>query len=323
MDDSVLDRVKAIDGVIDVDAALVELSDMETRPPKGPNDIPPTVPVMVQAWPPETFARGDLEIREGRTLNAADVGHRRALIGVTQAENYHWKVGDHISIHQEPFEIVGISKSINIFETGAVLTTLKDLQDVAHRKGKITGFSIRIDKSGPEGDGRVEAIREIIVNMKSPDGKSLKLSAQTAKEYTEKASHLRLTRAMAWIVSAIAIIIGVIGMLNTMVMSVLERTQEIGILRAIGWTKWRVVRMILGEAIMLGIASAIVGTIGAVVVTYLLTLMPRVNGFIEGGIALVIIGQSALLTLLIALVGATYPAFRAARLLPTEAIRHE
>jgi putative ABC transport system permease protein len=57
--------------------------------------------------------------------------------------------------------------------------------------------------------------------------------------------------------------------------------------------------------------------------TYLLTLMPKVNGFIEGGISPVIILESAALTVLIALVGASYPAFRAARLLPTEAIRHD
>ena len=48
--------------------------------------------------------------------------------------------------------------------------------------------------------------------------------------------------------SAIALVIGAVGMLNTMIMSVLERTQEIGILRAIGWRKIRIMRMILMES---------------------------------------------------------------------------
>ena len=124
-------------------------------------------------------------------------------------------------------------------------------------------------------------------------------------------------------VSAIALVIGVISMLNTMVMSVLERTHEIGILRAVGWPKGRVVRMVLGEALFLGLAAAAVGAAGAVAMTYLLTQFPRVNGFIEGGIAPVVIAEGFGLTALIGLLGGLYPAIRAARLLPTEAIRHD
>jgi putative ABC transport system permease protein len=323
MDDSVIDRVKHIPGVLDVDAALVEVTDMETRDPNGPNDVPPTIPVMVQGWPPETFHRGDLEILDGRNLTAEDVGHRRAVLGSIMADNLKKKVGDTITIHQERFQIVGIQKSINTFETGAVLTTLNDLQNVSQRKGKITGFSVRVDKSEPDPDAKVEAVRRAIMDLKDPEGKSLKLSAERPKQYLENASHLRITRAMAWMVSAIAIVIGVISMLNTMVMSVLERTQEIGILRAVGWTRWRVVRMVLGEAVFLGLAAAAVGTVGAVAVTYALSAMPKVNGFIEGGVPLRVVVQGVVITVLIGLAGGAYPAIRAARLLPTEAIRHD
>jgi putative ABC transport system permease protein len=112
-------------------------------------------------------------------------------------------------------------------------------------------------------------------------------------------------------------------MLNTMVMSVLERTHEIGILRAVGWPRGRVVRMVLGEAVVLGLAAAAVGAAGAVATTYLLTRFPQVNGFIEGGIAPVVIAEGFGLTALIGLLGGLYPAIRAARLLPTEAIRHD
>ena len=115
-------------------------------------------------------------------------------------------------------------------------------------------------------------------------------------------------------VSVIAMAIGVISMLNTMAMSVLERTQEIGILRAVGWTRWRVVRMVLGEAVMLGLAAAVVGTVGAIVATHVLAASPKVNGFIEAGIAPVVIAQGIGLTVLIGLIGGAYPAIRAARL---------
>ena len=72
---------------------------------------------------------------------------------------------------------------------------------------------------------------------------------------------------MSWITSAIAIIIGAVGMLNTMIMSVSERTREIGILRAIGWRKRRIVRMILVESVLLSLSGGLIGTIGGVGVT--------------------------------------------------------
>ena len=71
---------------------------------------------------------------------------------------------------------------------------------------------------------------------------------------------------MAWVTSAVALVIGAVGMLNTMVMSVFERTREIGILRAIGWGRWRVVRMILMESILLSLTGGMVGTAGAIAI---------------------------------------------------------
>jgi putative ABC transport system permease protein len=71
------------------------------------------------------------------------------------------------------------------------------------------------------------------------------------------------------------------------------------------------------------LAAAVLGAIGATATTYVLSQFPQVNGFIEGGIAWSVILEGTGLSVLIALVGGAYPAIRAARLLPTEAIRHE
>jgi putative ABC transport system permease protein len=81
--------------------------------------------------------------------------------------------------------------------------------------------------------------------------------------------------------------------------------------------------MILGEATLLSLIAAVVGTAGASIALNLLTLSPKVNGFIEGRLAPVVIAEGIAITLLIGLLGGIFPAFRAARLLPTEAIRHD
>ena len=128
---------------------------------------------------------------------------------------------------------------------------------------------------------------------------------------------------MAWLTSAVAVLIGGFGMLNTMLMSVLERVGEIGVLRAIGWRKSRVVRMVLGEALLLSLAGAALGAAGAVGLTRWLSTFPAVGGLIAGNIAPVVLGEGFAVALALALLGGVYPAYRAARLLPTEALRHE
>ncbi len=323
IDESVLDQVRTIPNVVGIDAALVDLTEMQRREPTGPDDVPPSMQVLIQAWLPTNFGFDDMELLSGRALTPADQGHHRAVLGSKLAENMNKKVGDTITILQQKFEIVGIFKTISVFETGGVVVLMADYQQLSGRKGKVTGFSLRVKKSEATADADVEAVRQQLLALQVGSGKRQKLSAERPQKYLDNAAHLKLVRAMAWMVSAIGILIGVISMLNTMVMSVLERTQEIGILRAVGWPRNRVVRMVLLEAVVLGVVSAVVGAVGALGVTHLLALSPTVNGFIEGGIPLVVAAQGVAIATLIGLLGGAYPAFRAAQLLPTEAIRHD
>ncbi len=304
----------ALPGVRDVVPAVVELVEL-TR------DSGSSINVLVQGWPPDNFAFDGLTLLTGRRLRPGD--GRAVMLGTTLASNLGKGVGDKVTIQGEPFEVVGVYQSFVVFENGAATLLLDEVQRMMGRAGRVTGFSIRVAKANSESTAEVEAVREQVQALRAPTDPTVRLAAQTTKTYVDTVSHLKITRAMAWMVSAIGVVIGVISMLNTMVMSVLERTQEIGILRAVGWPRGRVVRMVLGEAVVLGLAAAVLGTIGAAVATHLLSLSPKVNGFIEGGIAPAVALQGAAVTALIGLVGGAYPAFRAARMMPTEAIRHD
>ena len=318
LDEKLVDRVLQIEGVDShgVDVALVDL--IEIQQAKDAN----SENAMCIGWPASNFGFDDLEIRSGRRLREGD--RHKVMIGITVADNVKKKVGDTIYLKTEPFEVVGIFKSFSVFENGAVVLLLPDMQDLNPlRKGRVTGFSIRVKKSLTSPDADIETVRQRILALKDDKGKSVRLSAQTTKDYVKSASHVQIVRAMSWMVSVIAMVIGIISMLDTMIMSVLERTQEIGILRAVGWPRTRVVKMVLLEAVMLSLSAATIGSLGAIALTYILTLFPKVNGFIESGIAPSVIAQGFGLTVLIGLLGAAYPAIRAARLLPTEAIRHD
>ena len=68
-----------------------------------------------------------------------------------------------------------------------------------------------------------------------------------------------MIRAMSWGTSLLAVLVGVLGVMNTMLMTVFERTQEICVLLAIGWRRGRIVRMILWESALLGLLGGIAG----------------------------------------------------------------
>jgi putative ABC transport system permease protein len=282
--------------------------------------------VMIQGWEPDNFAYDNLDFVSGRRVAPGE--HQKVMLGNTLAGNLGKKVGDTIVFGRDDpdntanrYEVVGIFKSPDVFESGAAIVSLEDAR--ALTSVRVTGFSVRVARTNPDSTAEIDAVRKQIEALRDPDDPSVRLTAQPPSSYVTSLSHLKLIRAMSWLVSAIGLVIGVIGMLNTMVMSVIERTQEIGILRAVGWSPMRVVQMVLGESVVLGVLAAVLGTVGAVAATHILTLFPQVNGFIAGGIAPVVIAEGLALTVLIGVVGGVYPAVRAARLLPTEAIRHD
>lgn len=313
VEEKLIEKVLAIPGVDPkgVDAALISMTVLR----RGSDDLP----AVTIGWPSNNFGFEDLAIVAGRRV--VDGDRRKVMMGYKMAENLKKQVGDTIELQEKMFEIVGIFKSFSVFENGAIVMLLPEAQEISNREGKLTGFSLRVNKSADHPDADVEAVRQKINELTDTTGRHL--SAQTTKDYVKSASHVQLLKAMSWMVAVIAIIIGVISMLDTMIMSVLERTQEIGILRAVGWPRSRVVKMVIIEAVMLSLAAATLGAVGAVALTYVLTLFPKVNGFIESGIAPSVILQGFAFTVLIGLVGAAYPAIRAAMLLPTEAIRHD
>ncbi|MBM3981067.1 MAG: ABC transporter permease [Planctomycetes bacterium] len=277
---------------------------------------------LVQGWKPDNFGFEDMEVLNGRLLKAGDT--YKVMIGKTLASNLNRKVGDTITFTADPdhpYEVIAVFKSRVVFEDGGAIVSFPDGQALTGKK--VTGFSIRVKREGGDGAAQIDAVKAKIAALRDPKDKSVQLDAQSPETYVESVSQLKLIKAVSWIVSVIAFVIGVITMVNTMAMSVMERTHEIGILRAVGWPRRRVMSMILGEAVLLALAAALVGAVVAAGGLYALTRSPKVNGFIEPGLSPWVVALGTAITVLIGVAGGAYPAYRAARLLPTEALRHD
>jgi putative ABC transport system permease protein len=279
---------------------------------------------LIQGWRPDNFGYEDMTVLEGRKLEAGD--SYKIMLGSKLADNLKKKVGDRIKFvgdPDKPYEVVAVFTSRVVFEQGGGIVPFADGQRLHGRKGKVTGFSVRVKKTSPDSAAELELVKQKIEALRDPEDPTVRLSADPPDKYVEQVSQLQLIRAVTWLVSAIALAVSVISLLNTMTMSVLERTQEIGILRAVGWPRLRVVCMILGEAAALAAAAALVGSTFAFLGMQTLTLMPKVNGFIEPQLALSVVLRGFALTVLVGVIGGAYPAYRAAKLLPTEALRHD
>jgi len=297
-------KIRRLPNVRDVSAGLAETVSFEDLNLFG---------VVVRGMPAGSFLLRDLHLISGRLLEPGD--RRVVILGKVLATNLNKAVGDSVEIVPgEKFQVVGVYESFSIFENGLMVVPLDQLQEIMGRDGEVTAFTVVTEKSDKASIDRLRrAIR----------GLAPYLEALPTREYVDTAVEIRMARAVAWLTSALALVIGTIGMINTMLTAVFERTREIALLRAIGWRKWSVVKMILWESIALGLVGAVVGTILAIALTQLLSWIPASGRLVAGDIGLNVIGQGFLVAILVGVVGGLYPAYRAAQLMPTEGLRHE
>jgi putative ABC transport system permease protein len=278
-------------------------------------DIPT---VALQGWIPGTVVFDHLTVVQGRMINTAD--KKAVMLGTVLARNLNKKVGDKLTIIDggPEFEVVGIHETHNVFENGALVVPLPELQDLLDKKDKVTGYSIILDEEAKKAEP------DLIPRLRAEiEALEKNISALPSQDHIQGLTEIKVVKAMAWITSAIALAIGLFGVMNTMVMAVSERTREIGILRAVGWRPKSVLRLVLFEAVVLSLVGAAVGIVGSVLLLKVLTRMPVVAGLIDSNINPVLYVYGVVIAFAVGLLGGILPARRASRMLPTAALRQE
>lgn len=267
--------------------------------------------VIVNGWTPDSPVLSAVNTIAGRRLRAGD--GQRVMLGSVLAENLGKRVGDKIELYGEPFEVIGIFESFSILESGAVFVLLPELQRLMHRPNHVTGYIVEVDKTA--GPDALEQVQQAIAALDP------QISVVPTGQFVANISQIKVIRIMADVVSLVAIVIGALGIANTMTMSVLERRAEIGMLHAVGWRPWRVLGLVIWESLALCVAGAVAGCLLGYAAIQVLTHVPAVSGLVDGHIGAGALAAGAALAVGAGLLGAMYPAWWAMRLTPLAALR--
>ena len=250
----------------------------------------------------------DYNIREGRSLQRSG----EVILGRFAANGLKKGLGNKMRIAGVRFTIVGIYENGSGFEDAGAAVSLRDAQSMFDKKGEVSFLGVSVhDRESADTVAKY-------LEQQFPD-----VMVGTTATFTEKMQDFRTMEAMLNAMSGLTMLVGGIVMLNAMLMSVFERTQEIGLLRAIGWKRQRVVRMILVEALALSLFSGMTGLGIGIGLNRLLGLIPLYGSFIKPIYTGSIFVQIIVLVLVLGVVGGIYPAWRAAGLRPIEALRYE
>jgi putative ABC transport system permease protein len=215
-------------------------------------DLTPEINALVFGWRAGSYEIPSLQVLSGRSFRD---GQPEVMLGDFLAGNLNKKPGDTMEIQGSSFTVVGIYHGGSALEADAVVMPLDQLQKISGLVGKVSTFHIKL-RPTPAGESPDEYMKraEAQIEAALPG-----LRAMPAAERASNNQFVRLAHASAWGTSSIALLVGILGIANTMAMSVFERTREIGILRALGWRQWQVLTLIQVEAGVLGTAGGVVG----------------------------------------------------------------
>ena len=244
----------------------------------------------------------------------APAASRRAqgrLLGNDIARALGKHVGDDIGLLGDRFQIVGITGYTSIINRNEVIVGLADLQDITFRSGAVTFLSIKLDH--PEQPRVSDRISKAIEAAG-------RLSAAKSDAILRNDSLLGLLHAVSMSMAWVALLMGVLMVLNTLLMAVLERTREMGILSAIGWSKERIMAALVIEGFILSAIGSAAGIVLGILGARLLDAIPAIGRYVAVQPTLGLVVATGLAAIALGILGWFYPAFVATRASPAEAL---
>lgn len=260
-----------------------------------------------------------IPLADGRLLEPGDTG--KVVLGSTLAEKFNATVGSEVKLRGEPFEVVGIFEpTLSAPDTFAfvsypeALDLFRAANPFIQKNVDIASVIYVLWQKGIDPEALAGRISGEVPDVRV-------ISPKDAEKQISQFS--LIFNAILFGVALIALIVGGLSIINTMIMSVSERTREIGLKKAVGAETYSILFEYLTESAMIGFIGGVIGAgFGVITIVLLNNATSSSNVTVFGLTPMVIIGPVVFGTLLGALAG-VFPALRAARLKPVDSLKED
>ena len=306
-----LTRVQKTPGVKSAIGVLLDTESLD-------KDHPLVVEVGIR---PEDLAPFGVRLAAGRefTAEAAD----EIMVGVRLAQDIGVGPGDTLQIGGSDKTVVGVFNTGNTFGDSTVMFPLVPFQAYERQPGGLSLFFVKVDKGTQVKalEQRIERDNPLLLGIRN----LLEFGRAVPAGKFVQTAHIgyQLITGADKAATIVAVAVGAIVVANAMLLSLVERYREFGVLRAIGWSRRRLIALIFGEAAIIAFIGACLGVVIAFIAVWVLADLPDLAGILKPTFEAWVFGRALVTATAVTALGALYPALRAARLSPQEAMRRE
>lgn len=266
------------------------------------------------------------EIEEGRNLRSSD--RYKIVVGYSLAAGNFFEdkiaVRDRLTINDKDFKVVGVLKEIgNQMDDRSVIIPIDVARDLFNMEKEYRYIVAKIDGSKEPSEVAEDIKEDLRKDRGLKDGEE-DFNVQTFEDIVQSFNTiLGIVTAVLIGIAAISLLVGGVGIMNTMYTSVLERTKEVGIMKAVGAKDRDIMTIFLVESGLIGLVGGIIGCILGIILALGVTQFAASAGFgfLEAKISLELIVFAVSFSFIIGAVSGVLPARRASKLQPVEALR--
>ena len=293
--EDLVEQVKRVPGVRDAAPVAV-----------ATGELPAERSFLVFGVEPDSFVVRRLVFAAG----GPPAGPGEAALGDAAAADLGLGVGDSLPLSGGPVRITGVYHAGVAFEDQGAALPLPAVQDMLGRSGDVTtiGVSVAPGASASEVGSRLERTFRGTTAISEP--------SQVSRVDTNSL----IVRKAAVVFAALALLVGGVAVMNTMLMAVLERRGEFALMLAVGWPRRLVAELVVQEAVILSLAGALAGLALGAGAGELLVRALGASALVSPHVTLWTLGQAVLLAVATGVLGSLYPAWSITRLRPAEAL---
>jgi putative ABC transport system permease protein len=292
---SVVPRIRSLPGV--AAAAPIQIV---------PNAVAADSSILVFGAEPQSFLARRLVLVAGRAAAGSEL-----MVGSVAARRLHVTPGQTLVIDQRALAVAGVYRSGISLEDAGVVLPLALTQQLSRRPGEVSMVAISI----------APGYRETDVERRIENAIPGTLALGDPGEVARVDTNSRTINKAAIIIAVLALLLGAVVVINTMAMAMIERRHEFGVLAAVGWTRMRIARLILGESVAVSLLGTGIGLAVGALASELLVHALAAAAFVSPALTLWVIGRGVLVGLALGVLGSLFSLWQVMRVPTLKALQ--